>query len=111
MLIPAAFTLATTRDHWETLLRARAIENGAFVIAPAQGGTHEDGRATWGHSIMVAPWGEVIALADHDEPCVLVADLDLAAVGKARAAIPVLTNERPFTGPIVVPEVAMEAAE
>jgi predicted amidohydrolase len=103
---PAAFTRPTGAAHWEVLLRARAIETGAFVIAPAQGGKHDDGRATWGHSMVVAPWGEVIALADHDEPCALVADLDLAAVANARAAIPVLTNERPFTGPIVIPETA-----
>jgi len=107
---PAAFTRPTGAAHWEILLRARAIENGAFVIAPAQGGTHEDGRATWGHSMVVAPWGEVIALADHDEPCALVADLDLEAVAKARAAIPVLTNERPFTGPVIAPAEAVGAA-
>ena len=102
--VPAAFTRPTGEAHWEVLLRARAIETGAFVIAPAQGGAHEDGRATWGHSLVVAPWGEVIALADHDEPCALVAELDLAAVAKARAAIPALVNERPFTGPVLIPE-------
>jgi predicted amidohydrolase len=102
---PAAFTRPTGAAHWEVLLRARAIESGAFVIAPAQGGTHEDGRATWGHSLVVAPWGEVIALADHDEPCALVAELDLAAVAKARAAIPALVNERPFSGPVLYPEI------
>ena len=89
----------TGAAHWEVLLRARAIETGAFVIAPAQGGSHEDGRATWGHSMAVSPWGEVMALADHDEPCVLMAELDLAAVAKARAAIPALRNERPFSRP------------
>ena len=99
LTVPSAFTRPTGQAHWEVLLRARAIESGAFVIAPAQGGTHEDGRATWGHSMVVAPWGEVIALADHDEPCALIADLDLAAVCKARAAIPALVNERAFTGP------------
>ena len=99
LTIPAAFTRPTGAAHWEVLMRARAIETGAFVIAPAQGGVHEDGRATWGHSLVVAPWGEVIARADHDEPCALVADLDLAEVAKARAAIPALANERPFFGP------------
>jgi deaminated glutathione amidase len=99
LTVPAAFTRPTGEPHWEVLLRARAIETGSFVIAPAQGGTHEDGRATWGHSMVVSPWGEVIALADHDEPCALVAELDLGAVAKARAAIPALRNERVFAGP------------
>jgi predicted amidohydrolase len=110
LTVPAAFTRSTGEAHWEILLRARAIESGAFVIAPAQGGTHEDGRATWGHSIAVAPWGEVIGLLDHDEPGVLIADLDLAQVAKARAAIPALVNERPFSGPFFVPEASETAA-
>ena len=106
---PAAFTQPTGKAHWEVLLRARAIETGSFMIAPAQGGTHEDGRATYGHSMVVAPWGEVLAHADHDEPCVLMADLDLSEVGKARQAIPALANERPFAGPIVAaPRAAAE---
>jgi len=96
---PAAFTRPTGRAHWEVLLRARAIETGSFMLAPAQGGTHEDGRETWGHSLVVGPWGEVLAHADHDEPCVLSATLDLAHVDKARSAIPVLENARAFTGP------------
>ena len=99
LTVPAAFTRPTGAVHWEILLRARAIETGAFVIAPAQGGTHEDGRATWGRSMVVAPWGEVLAVADHDEPAVLMADLDLAEVAKARQAIPALANARAFTGP------------
>jgi len=99
LTVPAAFTRPTGEAHWEVLLRARAIETGAFVLAAAQGGTHEDGRATWGRSMAVEPWGDVIAMADHDEPCALVVDLDLADVGKARAAIPALANERSFTGP------------
>jgi len=111
LTIPAAFTRPTGAAHWEVLMRARAIETGSFVIAPAQGGTHEDGRATWGHSMVVAPWGEVIALADHDEPCALIADLDLAEVAKARAAIPALANARPFSGPMVVREPVASAAE
>jgi predicted amidohydrolase len=99
LTVPSAFTRPTGAAHWEVLLRARAIETGSYVIAPAQGGAHEDGRATWGHSMAVAPWGEVIALADHDEPCALIAELDLAEVAKARAAIPALANERAFLGP------------
>jgi deaminated glutathione amidase len=109
LTVPSAFTRPTGQAHWEVLLRARAIETGSFVIAPAQGGTHEDGRATWGHSMAVATWGEVIALADHDEPCVVIADLDLAEVAKARAAIPALANARPFAGPVVVDEPAAAA--
>lgn len=99
MTIPSAFTRPTGAAHWEVLMRARAIETGSFVLAPAQGGRHEDGRGTYGHSIAVAPWGEVIAHLDHDEPGVLFAELDLTAPGKARAAIPALANARPFSGP------------
>jgi len=99
MTIPAAFTRPTGEAHWEVLMRARAIETGAFVLAPAQGGRHEDGRGTWGHSLVVAPWGEVLAHLDHDEPGVLLADLDLTASAKARAAIPALANARAFSAP------------
>jgi predicted amidohydrolase len=97
--VPAAFTRPTGEAHWETLLRARAIETGAFVLAPAQGGTHEDGRQTWGRSLVVGPWGEVLARLDHDEPGVLHAKLDLDAVAKARAAIPAWRDDRPFARP------------
>jgi len=97
--VPAAFTVPTGEAHWETLLRARAIETGAFVLAPAQGGTHEDGRKTWGHSIVVGPWGEVIAKLDHDEPGILYATLDLSAVEAARASVPQLRHDRAFTAP------------
>lgn len=96
---PAAFTRPTGEAHWEVLLRARAIETGSFVIAAAQGGFHEDGRGTWGRSIAIGPWGEVLGALDHDEPGVLIANLDLSAADKARAAIPVLANAREFTGP------------
>jgi predicted amidohydrolase len=99
MTIPSAFTRPTGAAHWEVLMRARAIETGSFVLAPAQGGRHEDGRGTYGHSLAVSPWGEVLAHLDHDEPGVLVADLDLAAPAKARAAIPVLSNARSFAAP------------
>lgn len=97
--VPAAFTRPTGRAHWEVLLRARAIETGAFVLAPAQGGTHEDGRSTWGHSMVVSPWGEVIASLDHDQPGVLIADLDLSEVSVARQSTPQLTHDREFFGP------------
>lgn len=99
LTVPAAFTRPTGQAHWEILLRARAIETGSFVLAPAQGGFHEDGRGTWGRTLAIGPWGEVIGVLDHDEPGVLVADLDLDAATKARAAIPALKNARAFTGP------------
>ncbi len=96
---PAAFTVPTGQAHWETLLRARAIETAAFVIAPAQGGHHEDGRNTWGRSTIVDPWGKVIAKLDHDEPGFIVADLDLDQVTSARAKIPAWRGGRNFIGP------------
>jgi predicted amidohydrolase len=99
LTVPSAFTRSTGEAHWEILLRARAIENGAFVLAPAQGGRHEDGRGTWGRSMAVGPWGEILAQAADDEPSVITAVLDSAAPGKARAAIPSLANERAFSGP------------
>lgn len=97
--VPAAFTRPTGEAHWEILLRARAIETGSFILAPAQGGFHEDRRGTWGHTLAIGPWGEVLARLDHDEPGVLVADLDLSAVDKARRAIPNLKNARDFILP------------
>ncbi|CAN7595601.1 carbon-nitrogen hydrolase family protein [Phenylobacterium sp. LjRoot225] len=99
LTVPAAFTRPTGQAHWEVLLRARAIETGSFVLAPAQGGLHEDRRGTYGHSMVIGPWGEVLAHLDHDAPGVLLADLDLAAVAKARRAIPALLNARQFEGP------------
>jgi predicted amidohydrolase len=97
--VPAAFTRPTGEAHWEVLLRARAIETGAFVLAPAQGGFHEDGRGTWGRSTIVGPWGQVLAKAEDDEPGVVLAELDLEEVDKARAAIPALVNDRDFSAP------------
>ena len=97
--VPAAFTVPTGEAHWETLLRARAIETGCWVLAPAQAGAHEDGRRTWGRSTVVGPWGEVVAKLDHDEPGVLFATLDFEAVTRARNAVPQLTHDREFGGP------------
>lgn len=97
--VPAAFTAPTGEAHWETLLRARAIETGAWVLAPAQGGRHEDGRVTWGRSTVVDPWGRVVAKLDHDAPGVLLAEIDLEAVDRARAAIPALSHDRAFGAP------------
>lgn len=96
--IPSAFTETTGKAHWHTLIRARAIENGAFVVAPAQGGHHANGRQTYGHSLIVAPWGEVLAEAGTD-PGVIVADIDPAASEAARSRIPNLQHDRDFLGP------------
>lgn len=95
--VPAAFTRQTGEAHWHILLRARAIENGAYVVAAAQGGVHEDGRETYGHSLIVDPWGRILAEADHDEPGVIVAEIDAAQSAAARAKIPNLKNAREFT--------------
>lgn len=93
--IPAAFTKQTGQAHWHVLVRARAIETGAFVLAATQGGSHENGRETFGHSMIVSPWGEVLAEAGKD-PCVIFADIDLLASEEARARIPALKHGRDF---------------
>jgi len=95
LTVPSAFTETTGKAHWHVLLRARAIENGAFVIAPAQGGLHANGRRTYGHSLIVAPWGEILAEAGVD-PGVIVADIDPAASSDARSRIPNLQHDRAF---------------
>lgn len=96
--IPSAFTHTTGQAHWHVLQRARAIETGCFVIAPAQGGVHENGRHTFGHSVIVDPWGVILAESGED-PGVIVADIDVAKVADVRARIPSLTHDRPFTVP------------
>ncbi len=93
--IPSAFTKQTGEAHWHVLLRARAIENGCFVFAAAQGGTHENGRETFGHSLAIDPWGRVLAEGGV-EPAVVLADVDLAAIAGARARIPSLQHGRRF---------------
>jgi len=94
---PAAFTKQTGKAHWHTLLQARAIENGAFMVAAAQGGVHQDGRETFGHSLIVNPWGKIIAELEHDDPGCLVAELDLDEVVQARQKIPNLVNAREYS--------------
>ncbi|MFK5978790.1 MAG: carbon-nitrogen hydrolase family protein [Rhizobiaceae bacterium] len=94
---PAAFTRQTGEAHWHVLLRSRAIENGAFMVVAAQGGMHEDGRETYGHSLIINPWGEIIGELDHNMPGIVVAELDLSEVAKARQRIPGLANEREFS--------------
>jgi len=102
LTVPSAFTRFTGAAHWHVLLRARAIETGCFVFAPAQCGDHEGGRETYGHSLIVAPWGEV--LADGGEaPGVTLAEIDTALVAKARGMVPALTHDRPFSPPEASP--------
>jgi predicted amidohydrolase len=110
LTVPAAFTKQTGEAHWHTLIRARAIENGAFVIAAAQGGLHEDGRETYGHSLIVDPWGRILAEADHDEPGVIVADIDLAHSAAARQKIPNLRNARDYSMRIAAAPQPLRAA-
>lgn len=102
LTVPAAFNDTTGAAHWESLLRARAIENGAFVLAPAQCGSHASHngrpRRTHGHSLAIAPWGEVLADGGTDIGVTIV-DLDLAAVERARGRVPSLSHDRPFEGP------------
>lgn len=102
LTVPAAFNDTTGAAHWHVLLRARAIETGCFVLAPAQTGYHAEahgkGRRTFGHSLVVAPWGEVLADAGI-EPGVTLVDLDLSMVEKARGRVPSLTHDREITGP------------
>jgi len=93
--IPSAFTVQTGEAHWHVLLRARAIENGCFVFAAAQGGTHESGRETYGHSLVIDPWGQILA-EGGTEPGVILADIDPAQVAAARARIPSLHHGRRF---------------
>ena len=96
LAIPSAFTRKTGEAHWHTLLRARAIENGCFVLAAAQAGDHESGRATYGHSLVVSPWGEFLAEGDGIHPMVIVADVKSGDVAEARKRIPSLQHDRPF---------------
>ena len=91
ILVPAAFTATTGRAHWETLLRARAIENLCYVLAAAQGGRHENGRATFGHSMLIDPWGEVIANRP-DGAGVVFGDIDPQVIARCRASLPALTH-------------------
>ena len=99
--VPSAFTVPTGKAHWHVLMRARAIETGCFVLAAAQGGRHESGRETFGHSLAISPWGEVLAEAGS-EPGVFIAEVDVAQVADARRRIPALQHKRAFTlrGPL-----------
>ena len=98
LTVPSAFTETTGKAHWHVLLRARAIENGCFVVAPAQGGTHANGRKTYGHSLIVGPWGDILAEAGT-EPGIIAAELDLEEIAAVRARLPSLHHDRPFSAP------------
>jgi deaminated glutathione amidase len=93
LCVPAAFTYTTGQAHWELLLRARAVENQCYVLAPAQGGLHENGRRTWGHSMVVDPWGEVLAVRPEGEG-VVMADSTRARIAQVRTQLPALAHRR-----------------
>ncbi len=95
LAVPSAFTRSTGKAHWHTLLRARAIENGCYVIAPAQWGTHAEGRETFGHSLVIDPWGEIVADGEAGENLIL-AEIDPGRVKTARQRLPSLDHDRPF---------------
>jgi len=97
--VPSAFTYPTGQAHWELLLRARAVENQCYVIAAAQGGTHENGRRTWGHSLVVDPWGEVLGSREEGEGMVL-AELSRARIDEVRRQLPALEHRRRFSSPV-----------
>jgi len=96
MTVPSAFTAVTGEAHWEILLRARAIETSAYIIAPAQGGVRDNGRSTWGRSMIVDPWGDIIAHLDHDKPGYICADLSLETVTDIRKRLPAWQNQTPL---------------
>lgn len=97
LAVPAAFTVPTGEAHWEVLLRARAIETGSWVIAAAQAGTHQNGRSTWGHSMIIDPWGRIVAELGGEGPGIAIAEIDLSAVDDARGKVPALANARRFS--------------
>lgn len=92
LLVPAAFTYPTGQAHWELLLRARAVENQCMVLAPAQGGRHDNGRRTWGHAMAVSPWGEVLAVREEEGAGVVLAELDAGRLAEVRTALPALEH-------------------
>ncbi len=97
--VPAAFTRTTGRAHWHILLRARAIETGCYILAPAQCGEHAGGRQTYGHALIVSPWGEVLA-DGGEEPGFVMAEIDTDQVAEARRKVPALSHDRAFVGPL-----------
>lgn len=106
--VPAAFTVPTGTAHWHVLLRARAIETGCFVFAPAQSGSHEEGRKTFGHSLIVSPWGEVLADAGTVTSGIVMAEIDPAKVDRARGRVPALMHDKDLS---IADDVSQAAAE
>lgn len=102
--VPAAFTVPTGQAHWHSLLRARAIESGCFIIAPAQCGTHAGGRRTFGHSVIIDPWGAILAEA-RDTPTIIYAELNLADIGRVRQMLPSLHHDRPYQAAQPLPRI------
>jgi deaminated glutathione amidase len=102
LTVPSVFTVPTGKAHWHVLLRARAIENGCFVFAPAQWGEHAAGRKSYGHSLVVDPWGEVLA-DGGEEVGIITARIDPARIAEARGMVPSLTHDRAFTPPALAP--------
>ena len=98
LTVPSAFTETTGKAHWHVLLRARAIENACFVMAPAQGGEHANGRRTYGHSLIIGPWGDIIAEGGVD-PGIVAAEIDLGEIAAARGRVPALNHDRPYSPP------------
>ena len=98
LTVPSAFTETTGKAHWHVLLQSRAIENGCFVVAPAQGGTHANGRKTYGHSLIVGPWGNILAEGGVD-PGVVAAEIDLGEIATVRSRLPALHHDRPYSPP------------
>ncbi|WP_119155211.1 carbon-nitrogen hydrolase family protein [Caldimonas tepidiphila] len=94
LVLPSAFTHGTGQAHWELLLRARAVENQCYVLAPAQGGVHDSGRRTWGHSLVAGPWGELLAQREADGEGVVMAELDPARLAEVRRQLPALEHRR-----------------
>jgi predicted amidohydrolase len=112
LAIPSSFTVPTGQAHWHALMRARAIETGCFVFAPAQVGTHKgSNRKTYGHSVAVAPWGEVLADAGGEKAGFVVAEIDLGKVAEARKMVPSLTHDRKYTPPLLHKAAIAKAAE
>ena len=112
LAIPSSFTVPTGQAHWHTLMRARAIETGCFVFAPAQVGTHKgSNRKTYGHSIAVAPWGEVLADAGSEKGGFVIADVDMAKIEEARKMVPSLTHDRKYAAPTLHKAAVAKAAE
>ena len=107
---PSAFTVPTGRAHWHVLLRARAIENGFFMFAPAQVGEHAEGRKSYGHSLIVDPWGEVLA-DGGEEVGFVTAEVDVSKVAEARAKVPSLFNDREYASPVAIRRAQQTAAE